>query len=204
MNNLFGTTIEKGVIPLISIGLGLLFFLACNQQERNRYTGEALREVDSLQDKMEADSGEVGRVDKQFVKTAKYSNLLEIEAGKLAVEAAENTAVRNFGKLMLTQHAQFDKDLMDIVIHRKVEIPKNLDASRKIQLEELKTKKGKAFDLAYMQLVTNDYQIALQAFADAGNQAKDVHIQAFANKNIGNIKTNLAEAEKLQTSVKSK
>lgn len=182
----------------VLILMGSFFFLlSCNEQERNKYRNRPLSMEDSIAKKMEADSGILDPEDKAFVNAVIRSGIMEVEAAKLASKNSTDTAIQSYGKLLITQHRQLSKDLKDIIAKSRVEIPADLDETKRSKFDKLKGKSGKEFDRAFLQQMIEDHSTAVVLFDRAAGSAKDVHIQAFANKNIPIIKNHLRLANEL-------
>lgn len=180
----------------------LFLLVGCNEQERNKYRDRPLSMEDSIANKMQADSGRLDTEDVAFVTAVITSGMVETEAGKLASEKSADTAIQSYGKLLITQHQQLSKDLKDIVAQRRVDVPERLDEAQDSKLDRLRNTSGKAFDRAFIQQMIEDHTTAVTLFDQAGASGKDVHIQAFANKNIPIIRNHLRIAKELSNSLK--
>lgn len=180
----------------------VLFCLGCNQEQRNKYAGEPLSSEDSIQNKMEADSGVLTNEDKRFVRSVAFSSLVEMEAGKLSLGKTKDSTIQRFGRLLINEHQQLAKDLKDVVAQREVEFPVRLDDAHENKIAHLSTKSGREFEIAFIKLMVDDYKTSLRLFDEAGAHAKDVHIQSFANKNIPIIREHLRIANQLNDKFK--
>jgi putative membrane protein len=189
------------VLRILSFG-AVLFYLSCNQEQRNKYAGEPLSSEDSIQNKMEADSGVLTDDDKRFVKSVAFSSLVEMEAGKLSLEKTDDSAIQSFGRLLVNEHKQLAKDLKEVVAQRDVEFPTTLDNAHKNKIAHLSTKSGRAFEMAFIKLMIDNHTASLRLYDEAGAHAKDVHIQSFANKNIPIIREHLRIANQLNDNLK--
>lgn len=194
-------TSEMLTLRILSFG-AVLFCLGCNQQQRNQYAGEPLSSEDSIQNKMEADSGVLTDEDKRFVKSVAFSSFIEIEAGKLSLEKTNDSAIQSFSRLLINEHKQLAKDLKEVVAQRNVEFPITLDDTHKSKIAHLSTKSGRAFEIAFIKLMVDDHTNSLRLFNEAGAHAKDVHIQSFANKNIPIIREHLRIANEIKDKFK--
>jgi len=194
-------TLKMLTLRILSFGAAL-FCLGCSQEQRNKYAGKPLSSEDSIQNKMETDSGMLTNEDKRFVRSVAFSSLVEMEAGKLSLKKAGDSSVKNFSRLLVSDHKQLVKDLKDVVAQRDVEFPTMLDDVRKNKIARLSTKSGRAFEMAFIKLIVDDYTSSLRLFDEAGAHAKDVHIQSFANKNIPIIREHLRIANQLNDKLK--
>lgn len=181
---------------LLAIAL-LISLVACNQQQRNKYKGESLSTADSIQQKKELDSAQLGSADQNFVKSVALSGMLEIAAGKMAGEKSKDTAIQNFGRILVKHHQQLAKDLKDVVSQRDIQFPEKLDDSHQQKMDSLAAIPTAEFDRAFLQLMIQDHKTAVSLFDQIGAHGKDVQLQAFANKNIPIIRKHLKLANDL-------
>lgn len=112
-----------------------------------------------------------GPSDPQIAAIVVTANQVDIDAGKLAEARTGSKDVREFAKLMVTDHSGVNQAAGDLVKKLKVQ-PEPNDTSRSLQkggdenLAKLKTLKGMAFDKAYV-----DHEVAYhQAVLDAMDQ----------------------------------
>lgn len=182
---------------LLITALFLASILACNQQQRNKYKGEPLSTEDSVRQKKEADSAKLTVEDQNFVKSIAQGGMLEIAAGKLAEEKSKDTAVQNFGRLLVTHHQQLAKDLKDVVSQRDIHVQEKLDDIHQKKMDSLAAVPAAEFNRAFLQLMINDHNTALALFDQTGAHGKDVQLQAFANKNIPIIRNHRRIANEL-------
>ncbi|WP_345231770.1 DUF4142 domain-containing protein [Olivibacter ginsenosidimutans] len=183
---------------LVFVGSALLLAAACSQNERNNYRKEPLSAVDSAAEKVVADSGKLVDRDSEFVTAVAISGMVEIKAGELAKKRSTDTAIQNFGALLIKQHQQLAKDLKATLSLRHFTLPEQLDTNQQQRLNELATKSSQVFDQAFLQWMIEDHQKMVDWFSLQGSHAKDVQIQSFANKNLPILKNHLLIAKELR------
>lgn len=106
--------------------------------------------------------------DSQIAHIVVTANQVDIDAGKIAEKSASTKDVREFGKLMVTDHTAVNAQATALVNKLRV-TPESNDASLSLKkggdenVANLKTLSGKQFDKAYL-----DHEIAYhQAVIDA-------------------------------------
>ena len=96
-----------------------------------------------------------------------HVNQIEIDLGKLAEKRGSTQAVKDYGKTLVTDHQQNDKDLMAFAKKHGQKIPaekpitdddKKAAKDAKAMTDRLHTLKGAEFDREYLQMMVNDHE----------------------------------------------
>jgi putative membrane protein len=150
-----------------------------------------------------------GPSDPEIAAIVVTANQVDIDAGKLAESKASSNEVKDFAKLMVTDHTGVNKSATELVQKLKV-TPKSNATSESLQkggddnLAALKKLSGKAFDKAYV-----DHEVVYhQAVLDAVDQtlipsAQNAELKALLVKVRPAFVAHLEHAKKLQASLKS-
>jgi putative membrane protein len=106
--------------------------------------------------------------DPQIAAIVVTANQVDIDAGKLAAKTSHTKDVRDFAKLMITDHTGVNKSAVALVTKLKVTPEDNptsqsLKAGGEENLKNLKTLKGAAFDKAYVDHEVAYHQQVLDA-----------------------------------------
>ena len=75
--------------------------------------------------------------------------MAEVELGKLASEKGTDPKVKDFGKMMITDHGKANAELKSIAHSKNIELPSQLDAGHKALKDKLSKLSGKEFDSSY-------------------------------------------------------
>ena len=132
------------------------------------------------------------------------ANSIDVSAGKYAESHAKNKEVKEFAKRMVTDHTGVNKQAVALakklhVTPKNNEISKSLEAGAKENMANLKSKKGKDFDRAYI-----DHEVAYhQAVLDTIDQtlvpnAQNEELKALIVKVRPAIEAHLEHAKKIQ------
>lgn len=147
-----------------------------------------------------ASTGAVAATDKQFFANAAQTDMLEIEASKLAVDRATNEQVKSFASMIVSDHTGTSGELKSMASAKGVTLPTELSGKHKATLEKLQKAQGAEFDRLYAQ------QIAVQAHRDAvtlytntAKNAKDPEVKGFAQKTLPALKQHLTQAQQIKT-----
>lgn len=110
-----------------------------------------------------------------FVPRAQISDQFEVEAGKIAVQRAQKTEVRQFGQMMVTDHTKASSNFAMAVQKSGLKpTAAGLDTDHLNMLEQLRTASTSAFDRAYvtMQIQAHEKALSLhQGYAQGGDKA---------------------------------
>lgn len=139
--------------------------------------------------------------DGTFVEKAAQSNLLEIEASRLALNSARDPQVRQFAQRMIKDHGLASSQLTRIAEKHGLDMPKQLDSKHMQKLQELKSESGSGFDAAYVKLMNDSHGRAVQMFEQASENAQ-LHqdLRSFANQTLPTLQTHEQLASDLRPS----
>jgi putative membrane protein len=106
--------------------------------------------------------------DAQIASIVVTANQVDIDAGELAAARATNDEVKNFARLMVTDHTGVNKAATDLAAKLKVTpqdnpTSKSLKADGEKSLTHLKTLTGAAFDKAYIDREVAYHQQVIDA-----------------------------------------
>jgi len=148
-----------------------------------------------------------GPTDPQIAAIVVTANQVDIDAGKLAETKGSTQEVKDFGKLMVTDHSGVNKSAKDLVTKLHV-TPESNDTSKSLQkggdenIAALKKLNGAAFDKAYV-----DHEVAYhEAVLDAIDKtlipsAQNAELKALLVKVRPAFVAHLEHAKQLQSSL---
>jgi putative membrane protein len=139
----------------------------------------------------------------QFVNTVAISDMFEVQAGRLAADQAQLSAIKAFGKRMVEDHSKTTDQLKSLVKNNdiKAELPTSLDDKHQSKLDDLKGLSGSEFDRTYIdgQVQAHEKAVSLfQAYFDSGDNKK---LKQWAQTTLPTLKDHLKQAETLQEQV---
>ena len=111
----------------------------------------------------------------QFTDMVAASDMFEIQTGKLAETAGGSAAIKDFGKMLVTDHSKSSSMLKSAAAKTSpvVALPMVLPAELKAKMAALKATKGADFDKLFVEQQTEGHQKALdalKAYAAGGDQ----------------------------------
>ncbi len=137
-----------------------------------------------------------------FVSNASQSDMYEIAAGNMAQARSKNADVKAFGQMMVIHHTVMTNEMKPLVASAGKTPAAALDERRQGMLDNLKGATDATFDAAYLDQQVAAHKEALtlmKGYADHGN---DAGLKVGAAKAVPKIEGHLADAEKLQASMK--
>ncbi len=140
--------------------------------------------------------------DREFLVAAASGGLMEVELGKLAATNAASASVKDFGKKMMDEHSKANKALMSLAASKNISVPTTPGEKHQEHINDLKTKKGTDFDLAYMSLMVDDHQQDVDAYEKEAANGKDAEIKAFASGKVPVLKGHLEMAKTTRDKIK--
>ncbi|MBA2586302.1 MAG: DUF4142 domain-containing protein [Chthoniobacterales bacterium] len=118
--------------------------------------------------------------DKEFISKAASGGMMEVEMGQAAEKQGKSEAVKNIGRMMVTDHTKANKELMSI--SKK----KGLDVGKPTSIP------GFGGDRQYLAQMVSDHQEDAKLFEQEAKNGKDADLKAFAAKTLPVIQHHLA------------
>jgi putative membrane protein len=98
----------------------------------------------------------------------------EVELGQLALQKGTSPQVKQFAQRMVTDHTQANQELMQLAKIQNLDLPTQVDAKHKADMDRLRGMNGTAFDTAHLQHMVQDPQ---KDVAEFQKQPRAVAIQ---------------------------
>lgn len=134
----------------------------------------------------------------QFVDTVAASDVYETEAGKLAQEKGSSQAVKDFGAMMVKDHATSTAALKAAVAKNpKLMLSPQVTEDQQRKLDQLTAATGTRFDQIYAVQQVGAHETALGLLKDFGTSGTDEPLRDFAGKTAPVVEHHLEEAKKL-------
>lgn len=133
-----------------------------------------------------------------FVTNAAISDMYEIQAGQIAQKKGQSAGVKDFGKMMVTEHTAMSNQMKPLVTAAGKTLPTGLDDRRKGLIDNLNAAGPADFDKVYLSQQEAAHSEALtlmQGYADNGD---DAGLKAAAAKAVPKVQTHLDKVKSLQ------
>jgi putative membrane protein len=138
----------------------------------------------------------------EFVTNAAISDLYEIEAGKIAQQKGKAAGVKDFGKMMVTDHTALSNEMKPLITAAGKTPPPALDERRKGMIDNLNAAKPDEFDKTYLdqqEAAHNEALTLMKGYADHGD---DAGLKAAAAKAVPKVQAHLDKVKSLKAAMK--
>jgi putative membrane protein len=134
-----------------------------------------------------------------FVKEAALSDMLEIEASKIAQQKG-NAEEKQFAGQMITDHTKTSSELKAMVSGGavKAEIPTALDSSSQSKLDKLRNANPKDFAGQYDPMQVSAHKDAVSLFERYAKSGDDPKLKDWAGKTLPALKHHLEMAQAME------
>ncbi|VVD80595.1 hypothetical protein PCA20602_01096 [Pandoraea capi] len=139
-------------------------------------------------------------LDVEFVDKAQKAGKTEVQASQLAVQRSHHPSIKRFAQQMVNDHSKANEALRQLAAKKGVSVPN--DAAVDPDIEALKGKKGREFDVAYLALAGPDaHEKAVTLFQTEAEKGQDPDLRAFAQKTLPTLRHHLSEAREVSAKV---
>jgi len=136
-------------------------------------------------------------VDKNFFEEAMQGSIVEIELGNLAIKNAKNKVVKEFGERMVTDHTKIYQELKTYFASKNQEVIDSLLPENNEKYQSLLILKGDMFDAAYLNMVVESHQDAIQLYTNMADRGFDTVVKTWARKTLITLEDHLKSADAL-------
>jgi putative membrane protein len=160
---------------LTSAATALLLASSCDKDEQDRLTQK----------------------DKDFMTRATYINLGEIYSGNITQERASDVSVKEYGSMMITDHANAQERIAKIASSADYTLPQDTDQEHKTLGEMLSTLSGPQFDSTYLYKMVEGHDKAISLYDDEAANGSDAETKQYAASTVDIIRHHRMKADSL-------
>ena len=136
-----------------------------------------------------------------FITTASEAGQTEIKASTVAQSISQNPRVVAFAKMMIADHSAAGIKLDKLKARELVHGPYTLNEDHVKMIDSLSKLSGSNFDKAYMQVMVNDHENAVDLFKEGGEN-RDAAVKGYAEETLPTIEMHLDSAKTILASLK--
>lgn len=184
----------------------MFFFAACNNRDENgstdtSNTNSSKSSTDSTRgDKpgyttSMANNTTPNKESMDFVTKASSGGLLEVLLGGLAQEKAKSQRVKDFGKMMITDHSKANDELKSLASANNITVSSTLLPEHQKHLDMMKKMFGDGFDKHYMDMMVEDHNEDIEDFKKEANSGNHDVFKSFAGKTLPTLQKHLDSAQ---------
>jgi putative membrane protein len=138
---------------------------------------------------------------RHFLIMASIGNLQEAGAGKLAVQKATTADIRSFGQMMINDHGDGERKLLQLASSRGIQLPPAATDTPPPDLN-LSKASGDEFDRMYIHAMASGHRSTVNMFQTYAVNGKDPQVRAFAQQMLPTLKEHLAAIKALDEKYK--
>lgn len=135
---------------------------------------------------------------RDFLKEAIQGDNAEVQMGRLAAARGGSKEVRDFGKMLATDHQKAGAEARKLAGQMKMKAPGDIPAEAKETKARLQKLRGPDFDKEFASAMVEDHQKDIAKFEEQANGGDDGKVKAMAAKTLPVLKKHLETAQKLQ------
>lgn len=140
-----------------------------------------------------------GMTDQQFVDMAAQTDMVEANLGQLAQTASDDQAVKDYGKMLVTDHTNDYQQLKAAAKQANLTVPTAIDAEQnKTMIGPFQHLKGKAFDHKYITEMIAGHTRAIDVYKKEAADAQNDAIKSYAATALPVLQKHLDGAKDLE------
>jgi putative membrane protein len=137
-------------------------------------------------------------VDKLFLANAAATGLAEVEAGRLALQKADNPKVKDFARHVIREYTRLNEELRQIAAEKGIGIDREVHGEPRDDLQRLRALSGEEFDAAYVRSFGFEgHKKATALFERQIREGRDAQLKRLAEKALPELRDQHAMAEYL-------
>ena len=183
---------------MVSVAAFSLMVGACNSKQNNGDNSESSTEV---AEDVNKDLAGLSNRDAEFVSEAASGGMLEVEAGKLALQKSANDSVKMFAQMMVTDHTKANDRLKALATENKWQVPATMSDDHMKKLSDLKEKSGMDFEDAYTDLMEKDHKEDVDKFEAQADKGDNAALKQFASETLPTLRMHKEHAMRMQQMV---
>ena len=199
-----------------AVACAAVLTLACDARDSSRYDGST---ATITKDESVGTSGQADRIAgtdaELFAIQAMLANKAEVKLGELAGQRAQSPAVKEFARMMVSDHGNGLNSLKEAVKGFNVDEPSQLDAKHQALYDRLSKLEGAAFDREYMTAMVEGHREVAKMLDERAapspsakgtsgtdNSRLDTSVNQWASKALPTTKQHLQKAQQISSGLK--
>jgi len=172
-----------------------VFLFACNSNNKS-----TVEKADSTND-AKRDTSYTGTVaddaSSSFLVRVIDGGMAEVDIANYAKKSS-NAEVSSFAGMLYDAHTGVNNQVKALASQKNITLPDSMSAEKRKDLDDLKAKKGKDFDRAFIDKMISNHEKGISMFNDAIRDAKDPDVVSFAQATVPALQTHLDKAKEIR------
>lgn len=137
--------------------------------------------------------------DQKFLDTAAQTDMIEANLGQLAQDAASGQPVKDYGRMLVTDHTQDYQALQSLAEQTGLTVPTAINAAHNhAMITPMHALKGAAFDHKYIQAMVQGHTEAFALYKKEAKDAENPAIRSYAEQTIPTLQKHLDAARAIE------
>ncbi|MEO8254144.1 MAG: DUF4142 domain-containing protein [Flavobacterium sp.] len=190
----------KKTIQLSSTIIGVILLTFTMNSCKNEPKTEDIKEVTEIPNEVKVENETVEN-DASFLNEIAEIHLAEIEIGKLAMKKAIRPDVKKYAQMLINDHTKSLEELRALAIKNTITLPTSTLAIDVEKYNELDKKSGTDFDTAFINMMIEGHEKAVNRMTEISQKAKDPDVKLWTSRQVTTFTTHFDEAKKLKEKV---
>jgi putative membrane protein len=134
----------------------------------------------------------------QFLTNAIQADNAEIKAGEAAEMMGSTQAVKDYGKMLVSDHTKAKDQASQVAMALNVPIPTGTPPDADQELKMATSMSGKGFDKDFLAAMVKDHQKAIDMFQEEAGSSDPAQVTDLAKQSLPTLKKHLEKAQSLQ------
>jgi len=133
-----------------------------------------------------------------FVTKAANGGMFEVQSSKIAQDKLQDQGLKDFAQKMISDHGAANAKLESIAGEQKLQVPANLDAAHKSDIDKLQSAKAPV-DAPYAAMQKAAHADAVSLFEAYAKDGDNAALKSFASETLPTLKMHQQMIEKVAT-----
>lgn len=139
--------------------------------------------------------------DQAFAMKIANANMAEIEQSKIAQERTQNSKIKSYASMMISDHGAAGQKFDKIAQKNSWSMPMSLDAQDQSKLDQLSRLQGQDFDRQYVMNMKEGHDAAMALFRDTAKTADSSELRGYATDVLPTIEQHRKQSGELPPSI---
>ena len=139
--------------------------------------------------------------DASFIREVINGNLLEARLGQTAERKAVNPSVRQFAQRMISDHSRLQNEWSFMASNNGVSVSPQLSSADQAKVDQLDRMSGSDFDRAYMNLMIQSHQDAVNRLQSEAQSAQSAQVRSRIANDLPTFQQHLTMAQQVGAQV---
>lgn len=197
----------KKIIKLATLGSVVLVVSILLASCGSNTSPKAAQDTKDLKEKAEDHNNvkfntKEAETDAAFIVEAYSLGLYEIEAGKHAVQYAENKAVKDLASSLIAAHVNMNAGIEKLAAQKQISVQKELTKDQLAEIKKGSDKKGSWYNKHYLDRTIAEHKEAIALYEEASEKAADPDIRNFFSSSLPQLRSHADMAMNLKDRLK--